>query len=216
MTTNTQHESHRWDARLAEAVHIPNAAHVRAEACRTCHTDVAATFRHALHALQGIDCEDCHGPGSLHVQGGGDVTKVISFRQRSAREANRVCLSCHEQDEPIRHWAAGPHASTDVRCTECHQIHAAGSQTTTHAGMNADTMTTGRVAGAQRVVPERQALVEARERANERCLTCHQTQRAQMSLPYHHPLREGKMGCVDCHNPHGGPAGDNLRMANAS
>jgi predicted CXXCH cytochrome family protein len=82
--------------------------------------------------------------------------------------------------------------------------------------MNADTMTTGRVAGAQRVVPERQALVEARERANERCLTCHQTQRAQMSLPYHHPLREGKMGCVDCHNPHGGPAGDNLRMANAS
>jgi DmsE family decaheme c-type cytochrome len=37
-----------------------------------------------------------------------------------------------------------------------------------------------------------------------------------MSLPYHHPLREAKMSCEDCHDPHGGPAGNNLRTSNAN
>lgn len=35
------------------------------------------------------------------------------------------------------------------------------------------------------------------------CYSCHQEQMAKASFPSHHPINEGKMGCSDCHNPHG-------------
>ena len=107
----------------AKYVQIPGATPMGAEACATCHADIAKDFRHAYHAQQGVECEQCHGSGSLHVSGGGDVSKIISFGKRSATDANGVCLSCHARDASIRNWVAGPHASSRVRCTDCHQTH---------------------------------------------------------------------------------------------
>jgi predicted CXXCH cytochrome family protein len=40
----------------------------------------------------------------------------------------------------------------------------------------------------------------------EACFQCHLEMKARFSLPYHHPVPEGKMTCSDCHNPHKGPA----------
>jgi DmsE family decaheme c-type cytochrome len=37
----------------------------------------------------------------------------------------------------------------------------------------------------------------------ELCYSCHQEQMAKASFPSHHPIKEGKMGCSSCHNPHG-------------
>jgi DmsE family decaheme c-type cytochrome len=37
----------------------------------------------------------------------------------------------------------------------------------------------------------------------ELCYSCHQEQRAKANFPSHHPIKEGKMGCSSCHNPHG-------------
>jgi DmsE family decaheme c-type cytochrome len=37
----------------------------------------------------------------------------------------------------------------------------------------------------------------------ELCYSCHQEQMAKANFPSHHPIREGKMTCGDCHNPHG-------------
>jgi predicted CXXCH cytochrome family protein len=38
------------------------------------------------------------------------------------------------------------------------------------------------------------------------CFQCHLEVRASFELPHHHPVLEGKMSCVDCHNPHKGRA----------
>ena len=35
------------------------------------------------------------------------------------------------------------------------------------------------------------------------CFQCHKDRRAQMSRSSHMPMREGKIVCSDCHNPHG-------------
>lgn len=49
------------------------------------------------------------------------------------------------------------------------------------------------------------------------CFQCHLEVRAKFELPHHHPVLEGKMNCVDCHNPHKGNAikggGTNLQQA---
>ena len=201
---------------FAKYVQIPGATPVGAEACTTCHSDIAANFRHAFHAQQGVDCESCHGPGSLHVQGGGDISKIISFHQRSATDANGVCLSCHAQDARIRNWIAGPHASNKVRCTDCHQTHSYGGKVGTKAEASLEVMAPGRLTASDDLVPESKVIMQPRWQANDACLRCHQSQRGEMSLPYHHPLREGKMSCADCHDPHGGAAGNNLRMANTN
>ena len=37
----------------------------------------------------------------------------------------------------------------------------------------------------------------------EACLRCHQSVRTKFRLPHRHPVLEGDMNCVQCHDPHG-------------
>ena len=37
----------------------------------------------------------------------------------------------------------------------------------------------------------------------ELCYSCHKEEQAKANFPSHHPIKEGKMTCGDCHNPHG-------------
>ncbi len=37
----------------------------------------------------------------------------------------------------------------------------------------------------------------------EACFKCHLEVHAEFNLPQHHPVAEGKMNCVQCHDPHG-------------
>ena len=201
---------------FAKYVEIAGATRVGSDTCVQCHANVANDFKHAFHAQQGVECEDCHGPGSLHAGGNGDVAKIIGFRSRPVKDANGVCLSCHIQNAGVRHWLTGPHEANSVRCTDCHQVHAVSAQGTPVRRVNFETASPGHATFVEKFVPESGVMLDRRSAMTEACLKCHQTQRAQMQLPYHHPLREGKMDCVDCHDPHGGPAGNNLRVANAN
>jgi predicted CXXCH cytochrome family protein len=49
------------------------------------------------------------------------------------------------------------------------------------------------------------------------CLNCHLQTHAEFQLPQHHPVLEGKLNCVQCHDPHGSDimkaSGTGLAMA---
>jgi len=215
-TSKTKASSGRWGVKnYSRFVEIPGAKRLGADTCATCHSEVSKDFQHAFHAQQGVECEDCHGAGSLHVDGGGDVTKIVAIGKRTAAEANGVCLSCHSQDEKVRHWMTGKHSANHVRCLDCHQIHTKALREASVSRISFDTATRAAFAAAS-VSPETNVFVRAPSATNEACLKCHQTEGAQLSLPYHHPLREGKMSCNDCHDPHGGPTGNNLKTANVN
>jgi len=177
-------------------VEIQGATKVGGDQCAQCHAEVAKNYGRSQHSMRDVECEQCHGAGSLHLAAGGyskeSKDKIISFKDRPAEEANGACLSCHAKSDHVRNWFAGAHAAQDLKCSGCHTIHAAEAR-----------------GGEGRAL-------ESRATLNDKCLQCHKKQEAQSSLPYHHPIREGKMTCLDCHDPHGGSAGNNLNSANTN
>ena len=78
------------------------------------------------------------------------------------------------------HWSGSKHDFADVPCASCHEIHALKDK----------------------------VLVKATQ--PDVCFNCHVAQRSQSLMFSHHPIREGKVVCSDCHNPHGSFGPKNL------
>jgi DmsE family decaheme c-type cytochrome len=160
------------------------AVSVGTKVCLGCHTSQATTFEHTLMGRlqkQGkLQCESCHGPGSEHVRlgGGRGVGGIISFRKddtsRTAKENNAICLGCHERGDR-NNWQGSTHESRDLMCTNCHTV--------------------------MKAVSRKNQLKTVFE--PDTCFQCHKDRRAQMLRSSHMPMREGKVVCSDCHNPHG-------------
>jgi DmsE family decaheme c-type cytochrome len=161
--------------------------YVGQETCTSCHAQEAKNWAHTIHAkvfglnprnaLESAGCEACHGPGSLHIRNPAEPLSIIRFSKRSqipVAQQNAQCLNCHRGGQRI-FWQNSVHDSHDLACSDCHNPMANYSA----RGL------------------------EARPSINETCFQCHKTQRAQFTRRSHMPLPEGKITCVDCHNPHG-------------
>ena len=158
---------------------------IGSQACATCHAPLIAEFKKTLMGKIGgaqkgkFECENCHGPGSAHVKAGGGrgVGGILSFGNddpRPVEERNAVCLACHQKGER-NYWAGSVHETRGVACTNCHSVMKDVSR---KHNLKTD--------------------VEA-----ETCFQCHKIKRAQMQYSSHMPIREGKLTCSNCHNPHG-------------
>jgi DmsE family decaheme c-type cytochrome len=166
--------------------------YVGSEKCISCHMNQGETLsktlmgriilKHPRSAREKLGCEACHGPGSAHVAAGGKKDEgeeggLVAFRLDSPRpveERNAVCLSCHESGMRT-HWKGSTHETRGLACTNCHQI-------------------------MDKASPRNQ-LVKATE--IETCAQCHKDRKAQLWRSSHMPVREGKLQCTSCHNPHG-------------
>jgi DmsE family decaheme c-type cytochrome len=130
-----------------------------------------------------VNCESCHGPGSLAIadiktvngKPTCDFSTFIDLKNLPKEAQSLICLKCHTANATfnLHNWNAGSHNMAGVSCFDCHHVH-----------QGADL----------KVHPKEVAAL---------CYGCHTDIKAQFMLPNHHAVPEGRMTCLDCHNPHG-------------
>ncbi|MGZ8866835.1 MAG: cytochrome c3 family protein [Thermoanaerobaculia bacterium] len=76
-------------------------------------------------------------------------------------------------------WDSGDHARAHLECRDCHGIH------------------------TPRVTKETKGAVQVKDPRSTLCVTCHEDIVPRLNMMSHHPIREGALSCVSCHNPHG-------------
>ncbi|HUL35697.1 MAG TPA: DmsE family decaheme c-type cytochrome [Candidatus Eisenbacteria bacterium] len=173
------------------------ALYVGSETCKTCHDEVYAKFEKTAHFATTMEgkldahagpewhgCEACHGPGKAHVEGGGDVTKIFTFKDASPAQISARCLDCHQSSHEQSNFGRSAHLQSGVSCIDCHDP---------HHGKESDFL--------------------LKEATPKLCYSCHLDVRAEFARPFHHRVNEGLLQCNDCHNPHGTFEARQLRVA---
>jgi DmsE family decaheme c-type cytochrome len=166
----------------AQAQPAPPAGYAGSDTCELCHTDKVESIKGTPHAqaknprspAAAHGCETCHGPGQAHVD---DEKKgnIRKFSEMKPEEMSGTCLTCHNRGDHAA-WEGSAHELRNLSCGTCHSVHSPKSL------------------DRQLVKPTQTAL----------CVTCHRTQVAKTERAVAHmPVREGKMSCTSCHNPHG-------------
>jgi predicted CXXCH cytochrome family protein len=101
---------------------------------------------------------------------------------------NQACEDCHK--DIVRKFPASPHARVHFENaamagqTGCESCHGPGSKHIEAGG------------GGNFIINPRKDPAS--------CFQCHLDINAEFNLPQHHPVIEGHMSCVQCHDPHGG------------
>lgn len=168
--------------------------YVGADACKSCHEEVAHSFEMGPHwkttmakhqGPQWQGCEACHGPGKAHAESA-DPDKIIRFPSLSREESSRRCLQCHEFGEEHANFLRSQHLKNNVGCVDCHSIH------------------------NPKVVTKLLRVAQP-----QLCYGCHLEVKPDFSKPFHHRVNEGLISCTNCHNPHGGFLTHQLRATAA-
>lgn len=155
------------------------------------HKKLADYFKKSVHAeqidkdthLPLVNCETCHGPGSLAIENIKEVNgkkqcdfeSLINIKKLPAEAKNLICLKCHTKASTpnLAIWRGSKHDLAGVACSDCHKLH---------------------VSPLQKVGHDQQINL---------CLSCHKKIKSEISSLSRHPLLEKKVVCTDCHNPHG-------------
>jgi DmsE family decaheme c-type cytochrome len=174
---------------------------VGSESCRACHEDQFKSISATVHGkiknsrlkenIQG--CEDCHGSGKAHIEGGGDKTKIVSFKNLSAKEVSATCTTCHSQTSTHATWKGSKHELAGLSCLDCHSAHKSPSNKIQEIGLLAN------------VQSETKLLKRRTE--SETCYQCHgDIRKSEFQRSTHlfkNEDRESRMSCSSCHDAHG-------------
>ena len=181
-----------------------------------------------MHGDNGVTCENCHGAGKAHVEGGGDVTKIFNPAKATPQQVDAKCLSCHAGTHP--NFERSPHAKAGLSCISCHSVHQAkdeakllrASQPTLCFQCHADVKPSFNMPFHHRV---NEGLVKCSDchdvhgsfqpnnlrttaDQNAVCTKCHTDVRGPFVFE-HTPVKA--QGCMACHTPHGS---QNARLLN--
>ena len=89
------------------------------------------------------------------------------------REVSEICTTCHDRGTHAL-FAGSQHDQRNVGCPTCHSVHS----------------------------PKGEKQIKAATQP-ELCATCHRNIVNRLQRFNHMPVREGKIVCTSCHNPHG-------------
>lgn len=152
--------------------------------CKACHQGPSASYMESIHAKTAIrkspanaeGCESCHGPGKSHIQKGGrGGVDILSFGKKTAESAVK-----------------------SAKCLECH----AESRSLSFWDMSGHKAAGVSCDSCHSVHSGKSKNLKASQ--PDLCLQCHRDLRIQIAKQSHHPVREGKVRCTDCHDHHGG------------
>ncbi len=166
------------------AAAAPQTAPQSGAVCVDCHTDTVNAFKGTPHAESSQGCEGCHGDSKAHVAAGGGKGTMRDFKSLRPTEVSTVCATCHNKGGQ-KHWASSVHDTRNMSCISCHDPHPKGKA-------------------------PKALLVKSQF---ELCTGCHLQKKAALMRSSHMPMREGKINCTSCHNPHGTPYPRNLLQA---
>lgn len=156
--------------------------------CAGCHEDAMKAYAGTTHGRLFH-----HSPkGDLQVQDceachgprSLHVANPDASLKMTAKQYDATCTQCH-QGGALMHWKNSRHQAAEVGCVSCHSV-------------------------MKRESPKG-LLAKANEAAV--CYTCHTNVKSELQRSSHHPVREGKMTCSDCHNTHGSPGKGLLKAA---
>ncbi|MGA7157672.1 MAG: DmsE family decaheme c-type cytochrome [Acidobacteriaceae bacterium] len=211
--------------------------YVGSDTCATCHQDKADAFADNPHAKLALKhgsagaCESCHGPGKAHVDGGGDVTKIVRFDKLTPQQIDKTCLSCHANTHP--NFLRSPHAQAGVSCLGCHSIHKSAPDTKLlvakgptlcyqchtdikpafdmpfHHKVNEGVVSCNDCHNVHGTFGDNNLKSTADQ--NAICTKCHMETRGP--FVYEHPVVRAE-GCLSCHTPHGSQNPRLLNMPN--
>ncbi len=133
-------------------------------------------------------CVECHeGESKIHVFHGECATCHKDAQAHATAKSPRKtspgfpgtkqCMACHKNDSEHMNFAFSDHNRAGVVCADCHGIH------------------------APKVDGNDLKLVKADD-SSKLCATCHQDVLARFDMPSHHPVQEGGVSCVGCHDQH--------------
>ena len=158
-----------------------------AQPCKLCHPTQFESFAGTKMGTlfltgprndkEALGCEACHGPSAAHAASAGAVrtSPFISFTKRDPAPVAQRNAVCLEchTQGAAALWHGSTHDNRKVACVDCHAVHG----------------------GHQKLLAE--------STQQQLCTRCHQQIKSALMKASHHPLREEKMVCTNCHNPHG-------------
>ncbi len=185
--------------------------YVGSETCKACHEDQFKAFSKTVHGKieqsrwkgKAQGCESCHGAGKAHVDGGGDKTKIISFKNRSPKENSDTCIACHSQTSTHATWRGSKHELSGLSCLDCHSAHHSPAAKNSEFGQFPN------------IEAETKLLKQRSE--SETCYQCHgNIRKAEFQRSTHlfkNEDRESRITCSQCHDAHGSTADKLMKTA---
>lgn len=110
--------------------------------------------------------------------GAGSVHVEDPSKENIAYPNETACLTCHQyRDNRRLTWKSSEHRQANLTCIDCHSVH-------------------------QKAFRKADVRFSYLQPKSALCLRCHANKVGQFRMTSHHPVLEGAMNCVECHNPH--------------
>ncbi|HMK42745.1 MAG TPA: DmsE family decaheme c-type cytochrome [Dissulfurispiraceae bacterium] len=155
--------------------------YIGAETCKGCHETQFETYSKSIHSKKAVKgpeykeaCETCHGAGAKHVEkGGGRGVDIFDFGKKVDPKSRAA--KCLSCHDETPHLANWNLSRHSAADVVCNDCHSVHSQ----------------------------GIKNLKMKEPELCYTCHLSIRSQANRQSHHPIKEGKITCSACHDPHG-------------